>query len=359
MPNFAILRVAKIHTRRQLRDASKHNDRTAEGGLEHVEPSDDPALIAGDADVVAAWDAKMAAAGVDPKKQRKDGVVAIEWVATASPEFFATASAEQRTTWATESMAFIIDQAGGADNVLAVYLHEDETTPHIHALTIPLVKKARGAKGRPRKGREAPQKPAQEAWGLSASEFIGGGSARLGEMQTAYAEAVASTGLQRGVPRKETGARNRSPAHWRAEQARLTDESIRNKTATDLNLQKSESIRSDAVQIRAKALAEGHHARAQAQALTAKAAEGTEAIAKGVAYVEALGAVVREDAKRVGAAIHFPAYADNPTTEEARKAVADALERQAQDKAKAQAAIAKAYPDLTSKKVIPNPTKIR
>ena len=282
-PQYAILRVGKIHTRRQLQAAVQHNDRSAAQGLEHTEhPHDDNAPIIGDPDVLATWDAKMAAKGLDPAKQRKDGVVALEWVASASPEFFRTANIEQRTKWATETVAFIQAQAGGADNVLAVYLHDDEETPHIHALTIPLVEKDRKARGRPRKGRAAPQKAAGPSWGLSAADLIGGPKDRLSALQDAYAEAVADTGLQRGIRRKETGERNRSPAHWRAEQARLADESRKDREA---------------------------------------AREGLHQAARTVEWAQDLGRVVEADARRVGQAIAFPEYAKDPRSAEARRAI--------------------------------------
>lgn len=285
-PNFAIIRVAKIHSRRQLKAAGDHNDRTAIGGIEHAEPTDDTGPLIGDADVRGAWDAKMEAVGLDPKKQRKDAVVALEWVATASPEFFASATVEQRTKWATETIDFLTEQAGGADNVLAVYLHEDETTPHIHALTIPLVQKERKRQGRPRKGRAAPQTAAGPQWGLSAGDIIGGSKHRLEALQDDYAAAVADVGLVRGVPRKETGARNRSPAHWRAEQARLADEARQDRDTARAGLKKS-----------------------------VEAAEWANGLAR----------VVEADAKRIGQAIQFPEYANDPRTGEARRAVAVAL----------------------------------
>lgn len=286
MPNYAIFRVAKIHTRRQLKAAADHNDRTADRGLDHVEPTGDTEPLIGSPDVLASWDAAMADKGLDPAKQRKDGVLALEWVASASPDFFRTATPEQQADWARETVEFIQQQAGGADNVLAVYLHDDETTPHIHALTIPLVEKERRAKGRPRKGRKATERPTGRAWGLSAADLIGGHKDRLSEMQDAYAAAVAGTGLQRGVKRKESGARNLSPAQFRAQSARLLDEMAGEAQGVSQDLAQS---------------------RAEAQ--------------QGVAWLRDVGSAVKRDAAAVGVAVGFPEYAANPTAGPAREAV--------------------------------------
>jgi len=303
-PSYAILRVGKIHTRRQLRAAAEHNDRTAARGLEHTEgtPADNIPII-GDPDVLATWDAKMEAKGLDPAKQRKDGVMALEWVASASPEFFRTATLEQRTKWATETMAFIQEQAGGADNVLAVYLHDDEETPHIHALTIPLIEKERKAKGRPRKGRPAPQKAVGRSWGLSAADLIGGPKDRLSALQDAYAEAVADTGLVRGVRRKETGARNLSPAQFRARNALLLDE-----MAGEIQgaVQEREAAAGERVQV-----------------------------AKAATWLKGLAQHIARDAERVGVAIDFPAYAKDPAAESSRQAVEATIQR-AKDRARAE-----------------------
>lgn len=300
-PSYAILRVAKIHTRRQLRAAAEHNDRTADRGLEHTEgtPADNIPII-GDPDVLATWDAKMEAKGLDPAKQRKDGVMALEWVASASPEFFRTATLEQRTRWAAESVAFIQEQAGGADNVLAIYLHDDEQTPHIHALTIPLVEKERKAKGRPRKGRTAPQKAAGPSWGLSAADLIGGSKDRLSALQDAYAEAVAGTGLQRGIRRKETGVRNLSPAQFRARSARVLDSM------------------------------EG-----EAQGLAQDLAQSRAEAAQGLAWLRDVGTAVKRDAAAVGVAVGFPGYAGDPKAEPARAAVKALLDGRAEAAARA------------------------
>ncbi len=294
MANYAILRVEKIHTRRQLQAVADHNNRDTPKGTEHADPEGAAGLIGGDRETVAAWDGKMAGAGLDPKKQRKDAVLALEWVATASPGWWATATQGQREDWALDTMAFIEEQAGGRDNILSTWWHDDETTPHIHVASIPLVEKERGAKGAVRKGRKRPDPV--KGWGLSCKDIIGGSSGRLVQLQDDYAAAVAHHGLARGVPRRETGARNKPVAQWRAEQARMADEMAADRVATKA-------------------------ARREAETMMAKAAAALE-------YAEGMGQAVRADAKALGKAIHFPAYADSPASKEAREAIRQEQERQ-------------------------------
>jgi hypothetical protein len=52
---------------------------------------------------------------------------------------------------------------------------------------------------------------------------VGGDKETAIAIQDTYAEAMAHHGLRRGIPAKETGARNKSPARYRAELAALGD----------------------------------------------------------------------------------------------------------------------------------------
>lgn len=219
---FAILRVEKVKSLGELRGRGSHNARTAERGTEHCDPSEPPELIAGDPDAVAAWHRRAKACGVSPDHMRANGTVALEWMATASPEWFAKATPQQVAEWVRDSLAHIEERAGGAANILAAHVHLDETTPHIQATTIPLVQKAVGRRGRRPKGEPAPA-PAEPSWRLSARDLVGGSKETLCAIQDDYAEAMAGHGLRRGIPRKETGARNRPPAQYRAELAAMGD----------------------------------------------------------------------------------------------------------------------------------------
>ena len=110
-----------------------------------------------------------------PEKRRKDAVLAVEYVMTASPEWWNTASSDQQQAFFTRSVEWLADKYG-ADNIVTATVHRDELTPHLSAFVVP-----RTADGR-----------------LSAKEFIGNRQ-KMRDDQTTYAERVADLGLERGI----------------------------------------------------------------------------------------------------------------------------------------------------------------
>lgn len=224
MTDYAIFRFEKVKTLSELGRRSRHNNRTSPQGLEHTDPQGDVSLLLGEDDAVSAWHAKAEAVGLDQAKLRKDATHAIEWVASASPSWWAGATDEEKAEWRTATLAHIVKKAGGAENVLSAHLHEDESTPHIQALTIPLKQKEVAKRGRAKRGAE---RATETVWTLTARDYIGGHRDVAIEMQTEYAAEVSHLGIQRGIPRKETGARNIAPAKWRAMKATELDAQIR------------------------------------------------------------------------------------------------------------------------------------
>lgn len=65
-------------------------------------------------------------------KEKKDNVLAIEAVVTASPEFFEDKTQAQIELWANEQVGFMQEKFG--ENCRLGVLHLDEKTPHIHFL---------------------------------------------------------------------------------------------------------------------------------------------------------------------------------------------------------------------------------
>ena len=110
-----------------------------------------------------------------PEKRRKAAVLAVEYVMTASPSWWATASAEQQQQFFDRSVKWLADKYG-ADRIVTASIHRDEKTPHLSAFVVPLT-----ADGR-----------------LSAKEFIGS-KAKMTADQTSYAEVVRDLGLERGI----------------------------------------------------------------------------------------------------------------------------------------------------------------
>ncbi|WP_349884371.1 MobV family relaxase, partial [Bacteroides cellulosilyticus] len=110
-----------------------------------------------------------------PDKRRKDAVLAVEYVMTASPEWWKQASQEQQAAFFDQAHKWLADKYG-ADRIVTASIHRDETSPHMTAFVVPLTQDGR----------------------LSAKEFIGN-KAQMTRDQTTFAASVADLGLQRGI----------------------------------------------------------------------------------------------------------------------------------------------------------------
>ncbi|EIM3109855.1 recombinase [Escherichia coli] len=110
-----------------------------------------------------------------PEKRRKDAVLAVEYVMTASPEWWKEATPRQQAEFFARSEQWL-ENKYGKDRVVAAVVHRDEATPHLSAFVVPLTQDGR----------------------LSAKEFIGGRS-KMRDDQSAYAESVRKLGLERGI----------------------------------------------------------------------------------------------------------------------------------------------------------------
>lgn len=215
----AVLRQQKVKSLGALKARSNHNTRTSAGGLEHTDPTRGGAdVFLGSDDALDAWHKRMDAVGLDKSKLRSNAVPAVEWVASVSPVWFKVATPEMIHEWVRTTTDFVAEKMGGQDNILQAVLHTDETTPHLQFLTIPLTEKEIAARGRGSK-----DKPKRKVWSLSATDAVGGHRSVLEGFQTDYAARLAPLGIQRGTPRKETGARNLNPSKWRAMQASIMD----------------------------------------------------------------------------------------------------------------------------------------
>ena len=111
-----------------------------------------------------------------PQKRRKDAVLCIEYLVTASPEWFYKASTKQQAKYFNDAINWLRNRHGAA-NIVCVNFQQDEKSPHLVAYIVPLTKDGR----------------------LSAKDFLGGRKV-LSEMQTNFAEKVGKpAGLQRGL----------------------------------------------------------------------------------------------------------------------------------------------------------------
>lgn len=107
-------------------------------------------------------------------KTRSNSVVALDAIYTASGEFFKGKSNEENDQFFRDCLQFHQRKFG---HVISAVIHYDETTPHLHILSVPLTQDGR----------------------LSAREIIGN-RANLSRMQTELFEQVGKEhGLERGI----------------------------------------------------------------------------------------------------------------------------------------------------------------
>jgi len=176
MTRYAVLRIAKVKTMGHVAGLGVHVERERETRNADEARRAQNERLAGTGDWCADVERRLA----DAPTIRKNAVLAIEHVMTASPEFFGEGSAREQARrladWRDASMAWL-RETYGERNVVAAVLHRDELTPHIQALVVPIDDHGR----------------------LNARGFIGGDRGRLSALQDGYHDAVGRLGLERGV----------------------------------------------------------------------------------------------------------------------------------------------------------------
>lgn len=105
---------------------------------------------------------------------RSNSVVALDTIYTASPDFFKGRNNAENDMFFEDCLKFHQERFG---HIVSAVIHYDETTPHLHVLSVPLTKDNR----------------------LSARDVIGN-RAKMSQMQTAFYEQVGRDyGLERGI----------------------------------------------------------------------------------------------------------------------------------------------------------------
>lgn len=172
MGNYAILRTGKIKSFSKLKQAGAHNSRQAP--VPNAKPNGKHYLLAGSEDPCGRLEALLERTGITP---RKNAVLAGEIFLSYSPDASVPVG-----KWKDACMDFINKELPKG-SVLSAELHMDETTPHIHVLFAPLIKKeVRG----------------KVQWSLSCRDYFGGKD-KLSGLQDRYYEAVKGFGLDRGI----------------------------------------------------------------------------------------------------------------------------------------------------------------
>ncbi len=180
---YAVIRVAKIKTQAHALSATGHNYRQEQhphsiGNADKEAPHPNREYINHEQkDYWSLLEARIQEAGV--KRVRSDSVRGMEVILTGSPEGFVRgqdgrAADYSKSKWAQDNLNFLKEQFG-AKNIVSFTLHQDEKTPHIHAVLAPITDKNT----------------------LSADQLFNPKSLR--QLQTEYAQAMAPHRFERGI----------------------------------------------------------------------------------------------------------------------------------------------------------------
>lgn len=71
------------------------------------------------------------------RKIRKDCPRALEYVISASSEFFESATEKEKSDYFNKSLEYLKSRHGN-ENVISAVIHNDETTPHMHVVVVPV-----------------------------------------------------------------------------------------------------------------------------------------------------------------------------------------------------------------------------
>ena len=162
--NYAIFRSKPIYTIQDLAQAGSHNKREKKAynsnpDIIHSKTKDNIELkplaekyVKGFYDITMDYrkehDIRMKTERSDRRKtfnqmlNKSKNVVADELVLTATHEFFKDMTKEDIKKWADICMDFVYKDLGyKEEQILHATVHMDETTPHVHCVVVPLIKK--------------------------------------------------------------------------------------------------------------------------------------------------------------------------------------------------------------------------
>lgn len=169
---FCIMRTEK-RKKSDLSGIQKENTRTATGYNNKVSPGMDifNVTLKESNDWLQDINREIQAAGA---KARSNSVMALDTIYTASPEFFQERTNAENDKFFQDCLKFHNEHFG---HIISAVVHYDETTPHLHIVSVPLTKDGR----------------------LSARDVIGN-KAKMSKTQDQFFEQVGrGYGLERGI----------------------------------------------------------------------------------------------------------------------------------------------------------------
>ena len=169
---FCIMRTEK-RKRTDLGGIQRENTRTATEYNNKVTPGMDifNVVLKESSNWLQDINSEIQAAGAKP---RSNSVLALDTIYTASPEFFQGKTNQQNDDFFKDCLQFHENHFG---HIISAVIHYDETTPHLHIISVPLTEDGR----------------------LSARDVIGN-KAKMSKTQDAFFEQVGrGYGLERGI----------------------------------------------------------------------------------------------------------------------------------------------------------------
>lgn len=151
---------------------------------------------------------------------RSNSVVALDTLYTASPQFFDDKTQEQTEHFFKECLQFHQERFG---HIISAVIHYDETTPHLHVVSVPLTQDGR----------------------LSARDVIGN-KAKMSKTQDQFFEQV---GKVYGLDRGERGDGQEKKRHTSAQEHKLREV----KAEKEKQLEELEAIKHSKTHARARA----------------------------------------------------------------------------------------------------------
>jgi hypothetical protein len=178
---FQIVRVAKVKTAGGMRAGLDHLFRERETFNADKDKSTQNSVLG---EVTSSNEAILRFNACLPQKYRKDAVLGLEYLITASPEVLKEWDRQRQDAYFARAMDWVVGQHGKG-NVIAASIHRDETSPHLSVFVVPKVGE-----------------------GLNAKAFTGGKTV-LAKMQDDFHQNIGEHfGLERGL--RNSKARHQS-----------------------------------------------------------------------------------------------------------------------------------------------------
>lgn len=208
--SYVIMRMKKLKTRASVASSGRHNFR------ERDTPNADASLTSTNLHEKAQNTNdlmhRLTMNIPSPKNRRKNAVLAVEYMITASPEWWQNATQIQRLDFERKAKQFLTEIYGDK-NIIQFSIHRDEKTPHVSAIVTPMFENK-----------------------LNCRHFCGG-RAKLAEQQDRIAELMNDLGLERGI--RGSKAKHKTIQQFYADiQKKDQDTVVKSVTAAELKPQK-------------------------------------------------------------------------------------------------------------------------